>query len=88
MYHPKASEAYRALQQAAEEIGAHNWRLAVYRPRKHRGRLVKGYQVTPEHERVIAASSQVLAGQITPEEALAILEEPEIKAQRVPISPR
>ncbi len=76
-------QVYRALSQAAARIGQNNYRRGLYHVKKdRRGRLIEGYSITPAHERVIKAMSALLDGHITPDEAMAILWEPDVMQER------
>lgn len=81
---PQQIQAHRALMKAAEKMGWNNYQagLAAH-VRKGRKKHTYRYTPTEEHERVIKASSDVLKGRITPEQAMAMLHEYDIFKQRM-----
>ena len=77
-------QTYRALQTAAERIGMNNYRAGLYRVRRnHRGRVVEGYRITAEHAAIIEAMPKVLTGELSPNDAMAMLHEYKIEKQRL-----
>jgi hypothetical protein len=74
--------ACRALTHAAEQVGANNYRSGLYRPTYRRGKLVRGYTLTPEHRALVEAMPGVLSGAMGIEEAMALLHTPETFRQR------
>jgi hypothetical protein len=68
-YTPQQLQAYRALQTAAERIGFNNWRAGRCKP-------------TQAHEDLIEAMSQVLKGDITPDEAMALVWRGDVQKER------
>lgn len=81
---PQQLQAHRALIRASEKMGWNNYQagLAAH-VRKGRKANTYRYHPTEEHERVIKASSDVLKGKITPEQAMAMLHEYDIFNQRM-----
>lgn len=79
-----AEQAYRALSIAAERIGGNNYSRLMAEHRR-RGRSPRTFRmtVTDAHRRVIDAMGDVLAGTITPEQAMAILWEYDVLDQRL-----
>lgn len=65
-------QAHRALLTAAERIGANNYR-----------KLGKRFTVTVEHRAVIQASSDVLVGKISVNDAMALLHDYDVMEQRL-----
>jgi hypothetical protein len=74
VYNQDSLRAYKALSHAAEQIGKSNYRRGLYKK--------KGYSITPEHQMLVEAMPQVLAGEISVEEAMALLHLPEVERQR------
>lgn len=67
-------QAYNALRVEAERIGAAEFASGRYVPeRDARGRVMRGYEITPQHRRVIAALPMVLDGSMPIDEAMAVL---------------
>lgn len=79
-----AIQAYKALLRAAERIGENNYKRGLAGHVKA-GRVPHTYRYAPSdaHKRVIAASSAVLAGRISPEQAMAILHEHDVFEERL-----
>ena len=67
--------AYDALQAAAERIGVNNFRQLGPTQRNRQGHIVGGYYVTAEHAAVVAAMPKVLNGEMSPDEALTLLQQ-------------
>lgn len=74
-------QTYRALQIAAERIGANNYRAGVGVIRK--GGRVVGFNPTPEHRQVVAAMPKVLTGEMDVNTAMAMLHEHDVMQQRL-----
>lgn len=92
--HPIA-RAYRALQTAAERIGRNNCKSytesAAFNKlpgiRRTNTQARRGhYTITHEHEEIVNAMPALLAGTITPEEAMALLHGYGVMQQRFPTS--
>lgn len=75
--------AYRALQKAGERIGLNNYRSGRYKIRYRHGVPIGGYTITPEHQEIVDAMPKVLSGEITPEEAMALLWQYDTMRQRL-----
>jgi hypothetical protein len=46
----------------------------LYRVKRgRRGQVIQGYTVTPEHRAIVDAMPKVLAGTMTPDEAMSLL---------------
>src|SRR5438309_1974924 len=83
------NRAARSLLRAAERIGDHNFAAL---PEKVRRRVAKvgfvraGVQWPSEaHRDVIEAAQEVMAGTISPEEAMALLGRSDVEAQRLAV---
>lgn len=77
-------QAYNALCIASERMGRNNYRAGLYRvKRNRRGQVVQGYTITPEHAAVVAAMPRVLSGELSPNDAMAMLHEYETEKQRL-----
>jgi hypothetical protein len=74
--------AYRALAHAAEQTGRSNYRKGIYKPVYRKGKLVRGYTVTPEHAALVAAMPKVLSGAMSVDEAMAMVTSPAVMDQR------
>lgn len=74
------AQAYRALQTAAGRIGRNNAADYIKQNKKNRGR---GYRITAEHEEVVKAMPKVLSGEMTPEEAMGLINSYDILKQRI-----
>jgi NADPH-dependent ferric siderophore reductase len=77
-------QAYRALQTAAERMGMNNYKtqLAAHL-KKRRSKNTFKFFVTAEHELVIESMKKVLKKEITPEQAMSLLWQHDIKMQRL-----
>jgi hypothetical protein len=77
-------QAYKALQKAADKMGDKNYRKQL-RAHKKRGRKASTFKftVTPAHKQVVNAMPKVLSGQISVEEGMAILHEPDVMEERL-----
>lgn len=86
------AQVYNALQTAAQRIARNNAptylrsaemnRLpGIRRTNQNAGR--GAYTITPEHEKIVKAMPALLAGEITPEEAMAMLHEYDTFKQRI-----
>lgn len=75
-------KTYYALYVAAERIGANNYRNGLYRPRKSRKSKPIPYSITKEHQAIIDAMSEVLSGLMSPEAAMALLNEYDVQKQQ------
>lgn len=77
-------QAYKALYTAAERMGANNyksqWEAHI---KKKRSKNTFKFHVTAEHELVIESMKKVLSKKITPEEAMALLWQYDVKKQRL-----
>ena len=73
---------YRALSKAAESIGAREYAAGRYRPIRRRGKVVQGYSISEAHRRVIDTMNGLGRGEITPEEAMAVLHEYDVHSAR------
>lgn len=78
-----AQQAYRALSIAASKIGANNYARQIAAHRKA-GRSPRTFRftVTDAHRLVVDSMPAVLAGKITPEQAMAVLHEYDVLQQR------
>lgn len=65
--------AYHALQAAATRIGLNNCRAGLYRGTYRKGKLVKGYSITGEHQELVDAMPKVLNGELSVEDAMCLL---------------
>lgn len=74
-----ASMAYRALYVAAERIGARNWASGIG-CRTYGGR--RTYFPTRAHRDVVDAMPAVLAGSITPQDAMGLLWREDVAKER------
>jgi len=78
-----AKQAHSALKIAAEKIGANNYASGIYKVKHNRrGLPIGGYSITAAHQEVIEAMPLVLSGEITPEEAMALLWRDDVMRQR------
>lgn len=71
------NRAYKALYKAAERIGANNYANGLYNPNR-RG----GYSITQAHKDLIEAMPAVLCGDISPDEAMALLHSYDVEKER------
>lgn len=79
-YTTAQEQAYNALKIAAEKMGK-----IAYAKDKAAGKTKKrNYRFTPtqEHQDIISAMPKVLSGEITPEEAMAMLHQYDVFNQR------
>lgn len=83
-YLTPAELTYRALSVAAERIGGNNYSRQIAEHRRA-GRSPRTFRftVTDAHARVVDGMGDVLAGKITPEQAMAILHEYDVFEQRM-----
>ena len=84
-YTDKQLQVHRALMHASEKMGWNNYNQGLKNHVKC-GRKTHTYRYIPteEHERIIKATSDVLKGTITPDQAMAMLHEYDIFKQRYP----
>ena len=83
-YTDKQIQVYEALQAAALRIGENNWRAgrAAWVKAGRKAHTYR-YQPTEGHRKVIDAMSPMLAGDISPESAMAILHEYDVFNERM-----
>lgn len=74
------ARAHRALSIAADRIGRNGWDAAL---RAHRGRGLPRYVPSVAHRDVVAAMPRVLAGDMSPEAAMALLHRWDVMAERM-----
>lgn len=77
------SQAYKALSIAAERIGMNNYSAGLYKATYRNGHLVSGYRITAEHAELIEAMPKVLSGEISVDDAMALLHQHDTMKQRI-----
>lgn len=90
-YTPQQIQAYNALRKAAERMGANGYLAEMRRRKMTPGQALDWitrnkrsiYTPTGEHVAVIEAMSKVLSGEMTPEEAMALLYQYDVMKQRI-----
>lgn len=81
---PGQQQAYKGLQQAAERMGRNNYESQFKAHIKSgRSKNTFRFHVTPEHAMVVEYMPKVLGGEVTPEEAYALLWNYDVKQQRI-----
>lgn len=73
--------AHRALLHAAEQVGANNFRNGLYRSKRG-----QPYSITFEHRSLIDGSSDVLAGKMSVNDAMALVTSHDVIQQRFGVS--
>jgi gamma-glutamylcyclotransferase (GGCT)/AIG2-like uncharacterized protein YtfP len=77
-------QAYAALLQAAERVGFNAYKAGLYKVKRDRkGNVVRGYVLTPEHQELITAINALGRGEISAEEAMALVSQYEISKARL-----
>jgi hypothetical protein len=90
-YTPQQLQAYSALKRAAERMGANGYAAEMKRRKMTRSQALDWitrnkrsiYIPTGEHVTVVEAMSKVLAGEMTPEEAMGLLHQYDVMRQRM-----
>lgn len=76
--------AYRALSKAADRMGGNNYHAGlIAHVRAGRKASTYRYQPTDAHRLIVGAMPDVLAGKITPEEAMAYLHDYDVMRERM-----
>ena len=77
-------QALHALKVAAERVGRNAHQAGRYKVKRNRkGQVISGYTLTPEHQELIIAIDALSRDRISPEEAMAIVNQYEIVKARL-----
>lgn len=76
--------AYRALDTAALRIGANNYQKGINAHVKAgRHASTYRYQPTPAHQLIVEAMPKLMRDELTPEQAMGLLHNPEVFRERM-----
>jgi len=73
--------AYRALAHAADQIGRNNYRKGIYGGTRKAG-SPRTYSLTPEHAEIVDAMPKVMSGEMSVNDAMALVTQYEVMQQR------
>lgn len=80
---PLVDQAYTALSVAAQRIAANNAGPYCAQIRRDRhGNVIRTYTVTAGHRDVVDAMAALLAGDMSPDEAMTLLRRADVEQQR------